>query len=191
MLDKFLAEFGPRLFHRRDGFHFILWKLLQLNRPVFIVETGTARQEGNWAGDGQSTLIWNWLMQEIGEHAVSVDIDPKAVEVAHKQCSKVYCVCEDSVTFLKDMPDDSAAKVDLLFLDSFDWGETKLQHSLSELHHAGELAAIYSRLRSGCLIAVDDCHAIDQGKHVLVQEFFNRLGVEPMHRGYITVWRKP
>jgi SAM-dependent methyltransferase len=189
MLEGFLKEFGDRLYHRRDGFAFIMLKLSQLARPVFIVETGTARQEGNWSGDGQSTLIWDWVIRQIGGYAVSVDIDEEAVKIAHRQASRVYCKCDDSQQFLRTMPD--AEKVDLLFLDAYDWGDSKQANTLSELHHVGELAAIYERLRPGCLIAVDDCHGIDRGKHVLVQEFFNRLGVEPKHRGYISVWQKP
>lgn len=189
MLERFLKEFGDRLYHRRDGFAFIIPKLQQLARPVFIVETGTARQQNNWMGDGQSTLIWDWVMRQVGDYAVSIDIDEKAVALAHKQCSQVYCKHADSQQFLRGLVD--ADKVDLLFLDAYDWGDTKLQNTLSELHHIGELAAIYERLRPGCLIAVDDCHGIDRGKHVLVQEFFQRLGVEPKHRSYLTVWQKP
>ena len=163
--------------------------LSSLDRPVLIVETGTARERDNWVGDGQSTLVWDWLLGVVGGQAYSVDVDPKAVETARTQVRHVTCICEDSQKFLRNFPD--APQIDLLYLDAYDWGFSRRQNVLSELHHVGELAAIYERLPAGCLVAVDDCHGIDQGKHVLVQEFFNRLGVEPVQRGYITIWRKP
>jgi hypothetical protein len=187
MLDRFREEFSPKLFHRREPFEFLVKNLSALNRPVLIVETGTARERNNWRGDGQSTLIWDWIVGKLGGEAHSVDINPEAVNIAKAQAPRVNCVWADSQRFLRAF--DRASEIDLLYLDAYDWGDSKRSASLSELHHIGELAAIYERLSPGCLVAVDDCHGIDRGKHVLVQEFFNRLGCEPVFRGYVSVWR--
>lgn len=190
MLNAFYEAFGNHLIgsRRLEPFRFLISHLSALNRPIMIVETGTARERGNWMGDGQSTLIWDWLLGELHGQAYSVDLNSEAVEIARSQVSRVKCVCEDSQKFLRSFLD--ADQIDLLYLDAYDWGDSRRGNILSELHHIGELAAIYERLPTGCLIAVDDCHGIDQGKHVLVQEFFNRLGMEPLHRGYITIWKK-
>jgi hypothetical protein len=191
MREKFIEKFAHQLGggHRFEPFQFIVTELSELNRPLLIVETGTARERGNWQGDGQSTLIWDWLIGEVGGQAQSVDFNQDAVEIARSQAPRVTCVWGDSQAFLRGFFE--AELIDLLYLDAYDWGDSRQANSLSELHHVGELAAIYERLRSGCLIAVDDCHGIDQGKHVLVQEFFNRIGIEPLRRGYVTVWKKP
>jgi hypothetical protein len=186
MLDKFQEELSPKLFHRREPFEFIIARLSALNRPVLIVETGTARERNNWRGDGQSTLLWDWLIGKVGGEAHSADINPEAVEIASAQAPRVNCVCADSQRFLRDF--DRAREIDLLYLDAYDWGESRRANTLSELHHVGELAAIYERLSPGCLVAVDDCHGVDRGKHVLVQEFFRRLGIEPIFLGYVTIW---
>lgn len=187
MLTEFEFNFSKHLkgTQRWEPFKFIMLKLEQLGRPVFVVETGTARQIENWAGDGQSTLIWDWLCRRFGCHAYSIDINREAIETAKRQCTSVRLVQDDSIDFLRNM--HGAETIDLLYLDAYDW----TGNGLSELHHVGELAAIYERLRSGCLIAVDDCHAEKSGKHVLVKAFFDSIQVAPKFSGYITIWQKP
>lgn len=78
----------------------------------------------------------------------------------------------------------------LLYLDSMDLYGAPHEMAQSALHHAGELAACYSRLPSGCLIAVDDCKE-PIGKHTIVKAFFDAAGIKPEFSGYITIWRKP
>ena len=50
---------GPQLAHRTEGFRKVFDHLDRFDRPVGIVETGCVRQQDTWAGDGQSTILFD------------------------------------------------------------------------------------------------------------------------------------
>jgi hypothetical protein len=50
---------GPQLAHRTEGFRKVFDYLDRFDRPVGIVETGCVRQQDNWEGDGQSTILFD------------------------------------------------------------------------------------------------------------------------------------
>ena len=186
-IHEFQSEFGQYLRGgtRWEAFQLIARELSTLYRPVTIIETGCVRKEGNWMGDGQSTLIWNWIAKKTFGRSFSVDIDPDAVKIAQSLAPHVKVECSDSIKWLQDSWE--VKRADLIFLDSYDFDGSYR----SSLHHIGELAVCYERLPSGCMIAVDDCHSGDAGKHVMVAKFFEMLDIPPIHQGYITIWRKP
>jgi SAM-dependent methyltransferase len=173
-------------FSRRwQAFRLIAEELIQKGRPVHILETGCARQTDNWDGDGQSTLVWDFLINALGGSAVSFDISPQSVEYAKSRVSKAEVRCIDSVIGLRQY--QHVELLDLVYLDSYD-----LTDGIeSPTHHLAELTSIYPRLPSGCLIAVDDCVNEQHGKHRFVRDWLSTLGLEPLVRSYITVWRKP
>lgn len=187
---RFEEKFKPHLgeTHRWQAFSFIAQELFNLNRPVEIVETGCMREIGNWKGDGQSTLLWDFIAELTNGYFAAVDSDSKAVSVAAEAstCFQTSIFCNDSIAFLKRHQPRS--DIDLLYLDSMDYDG---ERNLSALHHVGELACVYRDLKPGCLIAVDDCHSAKAGKHIFVKAFFDSIGVEPLINSYITVWRKP
>jgi hypothetical protein len=188
-MNDFQREFSPRLgcTRRWEAFQVLARALLEKGGPVYIGETGTVRTLDNWVGDGQSTRIWDWIVSRVGGEAFSVDLDPNCTRLALSLCPRVAAFTDDSIRFLAN--NHSRLKtLDLLFLDSCDFHP---RPHLSELHHVGELAAAYPYLASGCLIAVDDCHRPDLGKHTLIKVFFDRVQVMPVHSGYITIWKKP
>lgn len=170
---------------RWEAFCYIAEDLIQRGRPLYIVETGCARQIGNWEGDGLSTVLWDWLILRAGGRSITYEINHKNILEGRQMVSKADIVQCDSVVGLRNTED--ADKIDLLYLDSYDLTET----IDSPLHHLAELASIYAKLPPGCLIAVDDCVDEQHGKHRFVRDFLSRLGVEPVVRSYITVWRKP
>jgi hypothetical protein len=181
------AEFRPLLGStaRWTGFCYLMRYLLGRERPV-IVETGTLRQPGNWKGDGQSTRLWQWVVERKSGLAVSVDVESTACDLARRECPSTHVVCQDSVTFLRGF---FPFAVDLLYLDSREWGPgAEMQ---SAMHQVAELSAIYERLPSGCLIASDDSHSADQGKPALTRRLLHILGIEPVIDSYIVIWRKP
>ena len=171
--------------HRWAGFKTIAYYLLAKQGPVHIAETGCAREENNWSGDGQSTQVWNWIIQRTGGSAISFDINPKAVAYAKSVAPLVDVQCIDSVQGLRLIPHPE--RLDFLYLDSYDVTEG----IESPTHHLAELASIYPRLTSGCLIAVDDCKINGNGKDRFVRAWLSSLGVEPIQDSYVTVWRKP
>jgi hypothetical protein len=186
-ISEFDKAFGLALGKSRrwKAFTLIAEDLINRKRPIYIVETGCARQLGNWEGDGLSTVLWDWMITRVGGRSITFEINQANIIEGRKMVSKAEIVQCDSVIGLRTV--DSPGTIDLLYLDSFDLTET----IDSPLHHLAELASIYAALPSGCLIAVDDCVDEQHGKHRFVRDFFSRLGVEPVLRSYITVWRKP
>ena len=170
---------------RWAGFKLIAYYLLAKQEPVHIVETGCARQVNNWCGDGQSTQVWNWIVERTGGSITSFDINPNCVAYAKSVAPLVDVQCIDSVQGLRMIPHPE--KLDFLYLDSFD-----LTDGIeSPTHHLAELASIYPRLKSGCVVAVDDCKSETHGKHRFVKAWLSSLGVQPILESYVTVWRKP
>ena len=162
---------------------------LERETPV-IIETGTLREPGNWLGDGQSTRLWQWIVEHKGGMAISVDLDIKAYLLAQRECPNVCGVCSDSITFLRGtfLPFPPT----LLYLDSIEWGETRASSVNCWMNQIGELAAIWRALPSGCLIASDDNNGRDNnGKPVFTHRIFEAMQVKPEYDGYVIVWRKP
>jgi hypothetical protein len=185
---NFAERFAPHLgtTRRWQAFVFIADTLAELRRPIGIVETGCLRQPDNWAGDGQSTVVWDWLVKQHGGYGHSYDISAESVAAARSSVSTMQVHQQDSVEALAGFA--SASTIDLLYLDSYDWTAGS---DASAQHHRKELEAIYDRLRPGCLIAVDDCMGKSEGKHALVLPWLAERGVEPIVTGYVYVWRKP
>ena len=180
-------EFKPLLGDspRWEGFSLIVGD--QLGREtVGIIETGTCRKPGDWAGDGQSTRVWDWILAHKPGIGVSVDVELAAVELSQKLCPRMHVVCQDSVSFLRGYIPFAPT---LVYLDSRDWGPGA--EIASCMQQVAELAAIWERLPSGCLVASDDSHNPDQGKPALTRRLLHILGIEPILDSYIVVWQKP
>lgn len=169
---------------RWDAFSFIVYMLSKKNDKVYIMETGSIRAPGNWAGDGCSTAVWSWIIAQTDGYVASIDIDPEIFRLQRHKFPNVDFFTSDSLEFLTLFR--SFEELDLLYLDSYDYNGAP-----SSLHHVGELAIAYPKLKSGCMVAVDDCHSDASGKHVLVQKFFDLAGVKPAVKSHITVWIKP
>lgn len=194
--DEFCREFKPLLttqsykknqYNRWAAFEFLAKELLEKNRPLKIIETGTLRAENDWLGYGHSTLLWDWIIKKVGGLVYSVDIDYEAIKFARARCNKIDFIHCDSVGYLRGA---DANNLDLLYLDSYNWSLE--EHISSCLHHITELGAIWDRLPRGCLIAVDDCHTEFLGKHVLVNSFFSQLiNQKPIIDCHVQIWRKP
>lgn len=166
-------RFYPYLGERENTFRMMFDYLNSLDKDKYlIVETGTTRLENNITGDGSSTIMFDlYCNTEKNGLVYTVDIDPSACELVRKKTSPKTMVClNDSVKFLATFPNPE--DIDLLYLDSFDldWGNP---HP-SSLHHLKELTAVYSKLKSGCLIVVDDNHR-GLGKGQYVVDFLNNV----------------
>jgi hypothetical protein len=189
LFEQWEAEFRPLLGDtaRWKAFSYIVRDQLERPYPV-ILETGTLRQPGNWAGDGQSTKLWDWIVSHKGT-AFSVDSNAMAWGISQKHCPKVSVQLADSIEFLRHACTEKLFPITLLYLDSYDYSPG--QELASAMHQVGELAAIWERLPLGCLIASDDNHSKDEGKGALIRRLLHILHIEPVIDSYVVVWEKP
>lgn len=154
-----------------------------------IIETGTARSKGNWSGDGQSTLIWDWLTSHLkGLKVISIDSNVEAIEMAKSQTKNVDFHLGDSVKCLKAIDPKILSRVSLLYLDSMDWSYEANEESAK--HHLKELQSVWERLSAGCMIVVDDVHGAEYGKHVAVAEFMKKKRIKTHFSDYQIAWIK-
>jgi predicted O-methyltransferase YrrM len=193
MTDLTLQEMLDKTDKRQQSFELMIDHLRKCKNPL-IVETGVSRQEDNWFGDGQSTLIWDKIAEETTGTVHCVDINQNSCRFARNKCSvRTMIWCSDSVKWLADKEkeyDKLNRKIDLLYLDSQDidiknWHPSAFQHIL-------ELLAIKGALRPGTLVAVDDNLIIDGehiGKGTYVAEFMNKVGKEQIYKGYQWIFR--
>lgn len=178
---KWFDEYAsPRLAVREISFRKIFEYLDSLPDPITIVETGCARQADNWAGDGQSTVLFDQYVCSRGADALvhTVDLSPEATQACEALVSdKVFIYTGDSVAVLPRIAKQLSVegrKIDLLYLDSYDldW----LNPTPSSVHHLKELVSIISVVNPQTLVVVDDsamiCRAVAdaEGKLVLLSE---------------------
>ena len=169
------------------------------NKDFFIVETGCMRADhGQLAlgDDGASTYIFDDFINYYDGEVASVDINPDNVAHAQKMVSdKTQVYCSDSVEFLWNIP--QKRKIDLLYLDSFDFEpEDPIP---SQKHHLKELTAVMKNLRKGSIIIVDDnlntpefewfTQIAQGGKAGFVKEFMKDIGAELLLDEYQIIWR--
>jgi hypothetical protein len=195
-----LREMLSKLDKRGISFAIMLDHLSAIKNPT-IIETGCARKENNFDGDGMSTLIFDEYIKQYGGEFYSVDINPDNVKFVKERCANTFSYCSDSVKFLNNINDQFAKQnrfVDLLYLDSFDL-DIDNPHP-SSLHHMFELAAIMPSLKKGTMIVVDDNidgfiegteppQAVTIGKGDYVDQYFKLLGIEKVFKGYQWVWK--
>jgi len=191
------TTWAPKLARRKNTFEAMInhvWNKAGGGDPVFIVETGSAWDMGNWDGQGQSTLIWDWLIEEGKAHgknirAYSVDINEESVTTARFQVKNVDVVLSDSVKFLNGLTPWVLNNAALVYLDSYDWSQER--NIESAFHHMAELAAVWRDLRPGCMVAVDDRHGDYKGKHWLVEAFMGHyLKTAPAFKSHQIGWIK-
>jgi predicted O-methyltransferase YrrM len=140
-----------------------------------------------------STLIWDAVANRTNGSVISVDLNPIAVSFASANVgprTKVHK--SDSVVFLRDLEADlikSGKKIDLLYLDSYDF-DADNPHP-SSLHHIFELLSIKQALRPGTLVAVDDNFEYNGqwiGKGAYVAQWMANVNKKMVYRGYQWIW---
>ena len=185
---KHLQDLVNKTTKRAESFAMMINHVAQIDNPL-IVETGCARQEDNFEGDGMSTTIFDTFVDYHGGDFYSVDINPENVRFAASKSKKANIFCGDSVSFLYYQAQSWIAqnrKIDLLYLDSFDF-DMGNPHP-SSLHHIFELAAIMPCLKQGTMICVDDNFGTI-GKGGYVKEFMDLINKQRIYAGYQWVWK--
>lgn len=188
----FASFIYPRLQHRADSFKLIFEELDRHTNP-FILETGCLRVPNNWAGDGQSTFVFDWYARERHGHVVTIDINPESIESARRACSGVTStILNDSVAALRMLDVVVSKPVSFLYLDSFDLDQNNPMPSA--IHHAMELMAARSLIGPGTIICVDDYNvgALGEGgKGMIVNQFMDAIRAEVLYSGYQKIWKIP
>ena len=185
-----LQEMLNKTYARQRSFEIMIEHLDTIKNPL-IVETGCARQEDNFAGDGMSTLIFDRYIYDNGGEFHSVDINPSNIAFARSKVSnKSNLHISDSVSWLWEF-NKSGRQIDLLYLDSFDFDRNNPYPSC--IHHLKELTAIISCLGETTVIAVDDNFGVGAnriGKGQLVEEFMKATGRNLLlYEGYQLLWK--
>ncbi|MBU3539426.1 hypothetical protein [Polynucleobacter sp. UK-Gri1-W3] len=152
---------APQLAHREKTFRKIFEYLDSIHGPLVIVETGCARLANNWAGDGQSTVMFDKYITTRDTESVcfTVDINPQSVSACKNLVSKRVSVNQDdSVHYLTGLNRHFTAEnktINFLYLDSFD---LDMQYWFpSAAHHLKEMLAIFPCVDEKTLVVVDDC----------------------------------
>jgi len=194
---KFYEDVRHMLGERAAGFDAAFNYLKNIKDPL-IIETGCAREENNYLGDGQSSLLFDQYISEYGGHFMTVDISDISVNYCKsKMISKNSLVIKnDSILFLKKLNEKLLAdgkKIDFLYLDSFDAPRDQPDVVFrSALHHMYELATILPSLNPGALIGVDDNWVQDYrraGKGCIIADYMNSIGITPIFDQYQIFWK--
>lgn len=127
------------------------------NNPITIVETGCIRNttEESKIGDGWSTLNWEYYAKKTNSKVYVVDINKNHIEQSKKivpESEYVKYYLDDSVNFLNNLND----KIDLLFLDSFDYCGDEENIRNCHLHSLNEVKSAWNKLNDKCFILIDD-----------------------------------
>lgn len=184
-LQKFQTEYEPKLGRRAPTFR-CLFEALSNRWHLTIVETGCLRQPDNWAGDGQSTLMFQQLAETTHLSFYSVDLSPDSVAAARKIVPNCNVIQSDSIKFLSSFK----LPIDVLYLDSLDYDPHNPFRSSK--HHLLELCAAQRNLRSGSYVVVDDTWRVSGrvfGKGGLVAEYMQAVDATLLATGYQDVWR--
>jgi hypothetical protein len=168
---------APRLLYREVSFRKMFEHLDRIENPVTIVETGCVRLADNWDGDGQSTVLFDrYASTRPGSAVYTVDLNATATAAcAALVSSAVTLYTGDSVVVLRTIARDlnaKNAKVDLLYLDSFDLDTSN--PIPSAVHHLKELVSIAAAGTKETLVVIDDSPSsvqvipIEDGKYSVV-----------------------
>lgn len=201
----------PKLEKRKISIKKTIDYLETLPDPILILETGCLRKVDNYAGDGQSTLIFDKYTQYRGNGSkvFSVDINKENVNLCKQIVSDgVDVESEDSVKFISNFYKKikKHEKLSLLYLDSFDvsWDYP----FESSAHHLKELTAATRYIDHKTLVVVDDApinllgyrdennnlklikETTIGGKGYLVHEYAKAIGAEIYFSHYQVAYKK-
>jgi len=156
------------------------------DKELKIVETGTARTEGNWRMDGQSTVLFDKYIQMNGGSFTSIDNVKNNIKTAMKSTTKTKFICADSIETLSEFAKDTKfTEIDVLYLDSMTVDFKNICPSAT--HHLKELKAILPKLKKGTMIIVDDNDKHfkgEGGKGTYVKDYLIKLGHKLVVDGY-------
>ena len=150
------------------------------NSPITIVETGCIRGTSDVSkmGDGWSTLNWEFHAKKTGSSVYVVDINQDHINRSKEivpESEHVKYTLSDSVEYLKNFD----KKIDLLFLDSFDYCGDEENVRACHNHSLNEVIAAWDKLNDHCFILIDDVFNSEwDGKGKLTIPYLLKNGFE-------------
>ncbi len=154
-------------FRKRRNTFLKVMDLMKTIEAKTIIETGTSREGLHGAkSNGAATIVFGKWAKENGAFVHSVDISEDSCKNAQQEVDKqnlnefVKIHHSDSLIFLENFKD----KVDLLYLDSYDYSSDVEVQKKSQEHHLLEFKAIESRLHQNSIVLIDDCDLPNGGK---------------------------
>ena len=171
---------------RRDSFKRTMEILDKINART-IVETGTSREGLHGAkSNGAATIVFGKWAKLNDAFLHSVDISQKSVENAQKEVAvqgldgHVKIHLSDSIAFLEQFKH----KVDLLYLDSYDYSKDPEVQKKSQEHHLKEFQAIEGQLHENSVVLIDDCDLPNGGKGKMVIAYMLERGWKKVMEAY-------
>lgn len=160
--------------HGRGGFipaiNYI--KNNNIYNPI-IIEIGTQREFNN-TGDGSSTTFFSWFVNTYNGEFYSIDIESDYIENGRIELknkglltNRVHLICDDGMRFIEKFN----KKINLLYLDGWDYRGTDYEKKLSEEKHLECFMKSEKLLTDNSLILIDDVINQDtfEGKgHLLI-----------------------
>lgn len=120
-LDKWMEQFA-NLGCRYESMRMAL-DLLNKRDGKWILETGTTRMKDDW-GAGMSTVVFAEYCKAFGGHVTTVDLSPQNMdmckEITEDKKHLITYIVSDSLFYLQQLH-NVKEKVDLLYLDSYDY----------------------------------------------------------------------
>jgi len=129
----------------------------EYQEPIVIVETGCIRNtsEESKFGDGWSTLNWEYYAKNTNSRVFVVDIDNNHLEKSKQVVPPsewVEYTKSDSIEYLEKFD----KKIDLLFLDSYDYCGDEENIRKCHNHSLNEVKAAWDKLNDKCFVLIDD-----------------------------------
>lgn len=127
-----------------------------------IVETGTSRIIGNFAGDGCASILFAEIAKLTNTHFWTCDILPAHIDACKFMTVQFKDSCTyivgDSVKFLEEFNQP----ISLLYLDSMDFVTTGDPNPAQD-HAVKEYLAAKEKLTNESIVIIDDCGGMPFG----------------------------
>ncbi|MEO9513862.1 MAG: class I SAM-dependent methyltransferase [Flavobacteriaceae bacterium] len=171
---------------RRDTFLKTM-ELMDRSGAKIIVETGTSREGLKGAkSNGAATIVFGKWASQNDAFVHSVDISEESVKNAQEEVNHqdlqdfVEIHHSDSLVFLENFN----KKVDLLYLDSYDYSSDIEVQKKSQHHHLEEFKNIENQLQEHTIVLIDDCDLPNGGKGKLVIAYMLERGWKILMESY-------
>lgn len=183
-MDHFMERYYPLLGIRKDSFKFVFENAERQEGKPCVVETGTCRS-GDWKGDGCSSVMFGQYCKTREGRLYTVDNSFDAMRACYSMTPQLRgsmeYVVSDSLKFLRWF----SRQIDILYLDSYDWGPGREQDS--QRHSLSEIQLSMHNLTPESIVVIDDTKLKDGGKGGLSVPWLTGQGWKVVYEDYQTV----